>query len=161
MIIACPNCSTGYLLPEHLVGPGGARVRCPRCQYLFAVGVDGQPREPALPAPGTPPPERPLEAVEETPAAAATPPPAEAKPVAEGALAVARMVLDQLAVHEGEALERARAEHRLFSKFGPALMLAYETYRRRVGQDADPSAFRTALRERWGVELVPLTTREG
>jgi predicted Zn finger-like uncharacterized protein len=161
VIIACPNCSTGYLLPEHLVGPGGARVRCPRCQHLFAVGVDGQPREPVLPEPAAPPPERPLEAVEEPPAATATPPLAEAMPVAEGALAVARMVLDQLAVHEGEALERACAERRLFSEFGPALMLAYETYRRRAGQDADPSAFRTALRERWGVELVPLTTRKG
>ncbi len=88
-------------------------------------------------------------------------PEAEAKSGAEGHLVVARAVLEQLAVHEGEAIERAQAEHRFFTEFGPALMVAYETYRRRVGDDADPSAFRTALRERWGVELVPLTTREG
>ena len=167
MIIACPNCSTGYLLPEHLMGPGGVRVRCPRCQHLFAVGVDGQPREPAQPATGTPPPERPLEVVAEAPAVAATPPVTtaepgtEAEPGAEGRLAVARAVLEQLAVHEGEAIERAQAEHRFFDEFGPALMVAYETYRRRAGEGAGPSAFRTALRERWGVELVPLTTREG
>ena len=167
MIIACPNCSIGYLLPEHLVGPGGARVRCPRCQHLFAVGVDGQPREPALPAPGSPPSERPLEAVEETPSVAATPsgttaePEAGAEPGAEGHLAVARAVLERLAVQEGEAIERAQAEHRFFAEFGPALMAAYETYRRRAGEGAGPGAFRTALRERWGVELVPLTTREG
>ncbi len=208
MIITCSNCSTGYLLPEHLVGPGGARVRCPRCQHLFAVGVDGQPCEPVPPAPAPapanadPPPGRPPEVAEETPAVAVSPPvvpadppavdppavvepgpvPAleveaepqagaepeavpefevEAEPDASGHLAVARSVLGQLALHEGEAMERAQAERRFFAEFGPALMVAYETYRRRAGADADPSAFRTALRERWGVELVPLTTREG
>ena len=169
MIISCPNCSTGYLLPEHLAGPGGARVRCPHCQFLFAVGLDGQPREPALPepAPGSPPSEFPLEAVEETPAAGANPPAttaepeAGAEPGADGHLAVARAVLEQLAVHEGEAIERAKAGHRFFAEFGPALMVAYETYCRRAGAGASPGAFRTALRERWGVELVPLTTREG
>ena len=164
MIVTCPNCSTGYLLPEHLVGPAGARVRCPRCQHLFAVSVDGRPREPA---PGSPPSERPPDAAEDAPAVAAAPPvttakpETEAEPGAEGNLAVARAVLEQLAVHEGEAIERARAERRLFAEFGPALMVAYETYRRRAGAGADPSAFRTALRERWGVELVPLTRREG
>ena len=75
-------------------------------------------------------------------------------------MAIARAALEQLAVHEGEAIERAQAERRFFAEFGPALMVAYETYRRRAGAGADPSAFRTALRERWGVELVPLTTRE-
>lgn len=169
MIVACPNCSTGYLLPEHLVGPGGARVRCPRCQHLFTVGIDGQLREssPTVPAPGSPPPERPIETVEEIPAAAATPPVTTAEPEigagpgTEEHLAVARAVLGQLAAHKGEAIERAQAERRFFAEFGPALMVAYETYRRRAGEGADPSAFRAALRERWGVELVPLTTREG
>jgi predicted Zn finger-like uncharacterized protein len=168
VIITCTNCSTGYLLPEHLVGPGGARVRCPRCQHLFAVGIDGQPREPASPEPAPrshsaerPPSERPLETVEETPAVAATPPVTTAEPEADRPLAVARAVLDEFAVQEGEAIELARAGGRFFAEFGPALMVAYETYRRRAGAGADPSAFRTALRERWGVELVPLTTREG
>ena len=167
MIVACPNCSTGYLLPEHLVGPAGARVRCPNCQHLFAVGVDGQLCESA-PAPVSPPSARPLEVVEEEiPAAAATPPVTTAEPEigaesgTEEHLAVARAVLGQLAAHKGEAIERAQAERRFFAEFGPALMVAYETYRRRAGEGADPSAFRAALRERWGVELVPLTTREG
>jgi predicted Zn finger-like uncharacterized protein len=166
VIITCPSCSTGYLLPEHLVGPGGARVRCPRCQHLFAVGSDGQPQGPAEPVTGGLPPERPIEAVEEAPAVAATPPVTTAEPEsgvepgAEAQLAVARDVLEQFAVSEGEAIERARAGQRFFAEFGPALMVAYETYRRRAGEGADPRAFRTVLRERWGVELVPLTTRE-
>jgi predicted Zn finger-like uncharacterized protein len=166
VIIACPDCSTGYLLPEHLVGPGGARVRCPRCQHLFAVDVDGLPRTPVAPADESALPERPLETVEEPPAAASAPrvavaaPAIEAESAAEGPLAVARDVLDQLAVHEGGAIERARTERRLFAEFGPALMVAYETYGRRAGAGADPGAFREALRERWGVELVPLAVRE-
>jgi predicted Zn finger-like uncharacterized protein len=167
LIISCPNCSTGYLLPEHLVGPGGARVRCPRCQQLFAVGVDGRPREPVPPSAGGPMSEHALEAVEESTADATTAPARSAEPGvetdrgAERHLAVARAVLEQLAEHEGEAIGRARAEHRFFAEFGPALMEAFEAYRRRAGMGADPSAFRTALRERWGVELVPLTTRQG
>jgi predicted Zn finger-like uncharacterized protein len=157
VIIACPNCSTGYLLPEHLVGPGGARVRCPRCQHLFAVDVDGLPRLPAAPVLGTTPPES---HVETAPEVVATPA-AGGEPAAAGALAVARAVLEQLAVHEGEASDRARAELRFFAEFGPALMVAYETYCRRAGEDADPGTFRRALRERWGLELVPLEPREG
>jgi hypothetical protein len=77
-----------------------------------------------------------------------------------GSLEIARALLAELAVHEGEALERARAEHRLFSDFGPALLEVYETWRRRVGPGADLGAFRDALRERWGVDLLPLSARE-
>jgi predicted Zn finger-like uncharacterized protein len=161
VIISCPNCSTGYLLPEHLVGPGGARVRCPRCQDLFAVDVEGRPRAPVPPAatPGRPPFPRPLEALAETTVAAA-PPPGTAESDADGRRAVARAVLDRLSAEQGDAIGRARDAGRFFAEFGPALMLAFEAYRRRAGESADPGAFRTALRERWGVELVPLTKRE-
>ena len=41
MTVQCPHCSTGYLLPDHLVGPLGARVRCPECQASFEVPRDG------------------------------------------------------------------------------------------------------------------------
>jgi len=37
MTVHCPHCSTGYLLPDHLVGPKGARVSCPECRGEFAV----------------------------------------------------------------------------------------------------------------------------
>ena len=170
MIIACPHCSTGYLLPENLMGPGGARVRCPRCQQVFAVGADGGARPAASSAPAAArAPEPALEVKEEPPAssqvAPAAPVAAPAAPVASPAgvepLAVARAVLAELAAREGEALEKARDERRLFAAFGPALMEAYEAYRRGAGQAADPSAFRDALRERWGVDLLPLAKREG
>jgi len=153
MIVACPDCSTGYLLPEHLVGPGGARVRCPRCQRLFAVDAAGRPRAASATGPEPAPPEPPLEAVEQpaAPAAAAVP------PGPEEPAAIARDVIAQLAAREGAAIVRAHAERRLFAEFGPALMEAYEAYRLRAGAGADPGAFREALRERWGVELVSLT----
>ncbi len=159
MIISCPQCSTGYLLPEHLMGPGGARVRCPRCQHLFDVEPAGAPRTP--PAPAEAPEPRTLDVQEEPAARAATPappqsPPPAAAPAQEDPVAAAHAVLDELAARSGEGLERARAEQRLFAEFGPALMEAYEAYRRRVGREAGPGPFRAALRERWGVDLVPL-----
>jgi len=163
MIIACPHCSTGYLLPENLMGPGGARVRCPRCQRVFAVGSDGGARPAASSAPAAPvAPEPALEVKEELPAPPQTAPAAPVvAPAAVEPLAVARTVLTELAAREGEALEQALAEGRLFAVFGPALMEAYEAYRRGVGRDVDPSGFREALRERWGVELLPLAKRGG
>jgi predicted Zn finger-like uncharacterized protein len=141
VIISCPECGTCYLLPEHLLGPGGASVRCPRCQQLFAVGAPGLPQAPAGPGAG----EQKLAPAGDSAATGA-----------EGALAAARSVLERLSRDHGEAIERARDEHRLFADYGPALMAAFEAYRREAGEDAGPGPFREALRERWGVELVPL-----
>lgn len=146
VIISCPECGTGYLLPGHLLGPGGASVRCPRCQQLFAVDAAGRPRPPGEPAAAEP-------ALEPEREPAAAP----ADPVGAGPLAVARAVLDHLSRDHGAVIERARDERRLFAEHGPALMAAYETYRREAGPDAGPGPFREALRERWGVDLLPLT----
>lgn len=37
MIVQCPECSSRYLLAESLMGPAGARVRCPACRASFEV----------------------------------------------------------------------------------------------------------------------------
>jgi len=42
MTIHCPHCLTGYVLPERLLGAGGARVRCPGCQEVFIVLPEGE-----------------------------------------------------------------------------------------------------------------------
>lgn len=42
MPVTCPHCSTRYVLPKALLGPGGARVRCPRCREPFAVSPEGE-----------------------------------------------------------------------------------------------------------------------
>ncbi len=161
MIVACPNCSTGYLFPESLMGPGGARVRCPRCQNLFLVDPEGRLKAPVAPAAGAAPESAP--APEGAPAREAeleaSRGPAAA-PAGQEPLAVARRVLAELARREGAGLERAREEKRLFATFGPALMEAYESYRRLAGEEAGAAPFREAVRERWGVELLPLVSRD-
>ena len=42
MTVHCPHCLTGYLLPEHLLGSKGARVRCPGCEGVFVVLPEGE-----------------------------------------------------------------------------------------------------------------------
>jgi len=49
MPVTCPHCSTRYVLPKALLGPGGARVRCPRCREPFAVSPEGEAIPPAKP----------------------------------------------------------------------------------------------------------------
>jgi predicted Zn finger-like uncharacterized protein len=41
MQVTCPHCSTRYVLLESMLGPLGARVRCPRCREPFTVSRDG------------------------------------------------------------------------------------------------------------------------
>ena len=47
MPVTCPHCSTRYVLPKALLGPGGARVRCPRCREPFSVSPEGEAIAPA------------------------------------------------------------------------------------------------------------------
>jgi predicted Zn finger-like uncharacterized protein len=35
MLIACPNCTTSYLLPDVAIGANGRSVRCARCQHQW------------------------------------------------------------------------------------------------------------------------------
>jgi predicted Zn finger-like uncharacterized protein len=37
MNVRCPECTTEYTIPEHLLGGRGARVRCPMCDHGFVV----------------------------------------------------------------------------------------------------------------------------
>jgi predicted Zn finger-like uncharacterized protein len=139
--IRCPNCQTEYLLPETLLGPGGARVRCPSCRHSFAVTREGAVaphdggRAPALGA------------------AAPGPSAPEAEHGERREDRIARMVLDEVLAHAGATLHDAQARGRAFAEHGPELMAAWDEYRRRAGKDADPVPFRDALRERWGIDL--------
>jgi hypothetical protein len=42
----------------------------------------------------------------------------------------------------------------VLAEFGPDLMTAFDDYRRRAGTEASPRAFKTELREKWGVDLL-------
>jgi predicted Zn finger-like uncharacterized protein len=139
--VTCPGCASVYLLPESLMGEGGARVSCPSCGHPFAVTRDGTTLQ-ALEGGGARP----------------TPRPATPAPTAvQGADArdVAREVLDELAARLGSGVEAAAREQRLFSAHGPELFAAYDEFRRRVGGDAGSAVFREELKVRWGVDLFP------
>ncbi len=171
--VACPNCSTRYLLPDHLMGPGGARVHCPTCGRTFSVpreeaseparepavkpeparGLRGEPAARAEQARG--PGSVPTSGAEAAPAPAADAAPVarEAPDASPSAHEIARAVLENLAAQHGVAITDAAARGRLFAEFGPAVLAAYDEYRRRVGREGARAPFRAALRERWGVEL--------
>jgi predicted Zn finger-like uncharacterized protein len=145
MNVGCPHCQTRYELPETLLGPGGARVRCPKCAQSFLVGPDGGISALMTAAP-------PLTA-DETVAAPAVPAAGGAEDAAPAD--VARRVLERLALTHGTGIEAAIANGRLFSEYGQRLIEAYDEYRRAVGRRTDAAPFRDALRERWGIDLTP------
>jgi predicted Zn finger-like uncharacterized protein len=139
MTVHCPHCSTGYLLPDHLMGPRGARVRCPHCKRPFVVlreeaGGTITRLDDVLP-------------VETNSAAPDAVPDEEASRVAQE-------VLDSLANQLGSSLAQARSRGRVLAEFGPDVMKAFEEYRLRLGERAAPAAFRAALKERWGIDLT-------
>lgn len=177
MTIHCPHCSTGYLLPDELLGPRGARVRCPACAEMFVVSPSAAPassrqgmeaRSGTVRATATsdvagesPAPAAPANAARESSQkappgpAVPEPGPAPASTAEPDPVAVATEVLDRLAKRLGGALEEARAEARVLSRFGPDVLRAYEEYRARLGERATAQAFRVALRERLAVDLIP------
>jgi predicted Zn finger-like uncharacterized protein len=88
MIIACPACSTRYVVPDSAIGLDGRTVRCAKCRHSwFQEGPVAEtapptvaPPPPTAPAP-TPPPPAPAP-VPPPPAAAAPAEPAGAEPAA-------------------------------------------------------------------------------
>ncbi|MBI1795648.1 MAG: zinc-ribbon domain-containing protein [Candidatus Eisenbacteria bacterium] len=137
MTVHCPHCATGYLIPDALVGTRGARVRCPTCSGSFVVLPENGN---GAHAPGGP---RRGDAPRAREAEAAAPDPGE----------VAATLLDGLASALGPELDTARAGGRLLGRHGPAILDAYDEYRRRThGADAEP--FLHAIRDRWGVDLA-------
>ena len=68
---------------------------------------------------------------------------------------LARGVFDELEARVGPRLEAAARERRLFAEHGPALLEAWDEFRRRAGAHAPSLPFRDELRHRFGVELFP------
>jgi predicted Zn finger-like uncharacterized protein len=157
--VACPFCSARYLLPAHLMGPGGAKVNCPSCHRAFVVPArpaedpdSGRPslapppaeRAPRREAPAFPP------AARDDARSAAAPPPAEG--LSESA-AQARAVVGALAERSGQRLIDAYGAGRLFAECGPELLAAWDDYRKRMGGSASATDFRLALVELLGIDL--------
>jgi len=129
MTVHCPHCATAYLLPDALLGPRGARVRCPRCANRFVV------------------------LREATAGRRKTKTGNGAGPDAASVM-IAREVMTALSTRLGPRLATARAAGRVLAVFGPELMTAFDEYRKRAGVESSPHAFRTELRDRWGIDLV-------
>ncbi|MBW1885250.1 MAG: zinc-ribbon domain-containing protein, partial [Deltaproteobacteria bacterium] len=47
MIAACPKCTARYRVDESRIGPGGAKLKCAKCQALFRVLAPPAPVEEA------------------------------------------------------------------------------------------------------------------
>ena len=127
--IRCPACDAGYLLPTHLLGEQGARVRCPACQHGFAVSREG-----LL-----------LTDIAEAPAAPVTP--------SNSPRDIAADLLVALEAREPGAMQHAASEGRLFAQHGPALLEAYDEFRKRAGAASGSEAFREEVLARYGVDL--------
>lgn len=87
MIIACPACTTRYVVPDAAIGVEGRTVRCAKCRHSwFQDGPQVNAPQPApQPAPASPPAPPPAAPVVEAPARPADvqpPQPAEASPEA-------------------------------------------------------------------------------
>ena len=127
--IRCPACDVGYLLPTHLLGEQGARVRCPACQHGFAVSREGL-----------------LLTDRPEPLAAPT-------VTSNAPREIAADLLVALEAREPGAMQHAASEGRLFAQHGPALLEAYDEFRKRAGAASGSEAFREEVFARYGVDL--------
>ena len=41
MIIRCPECTTGFNLPDERITPDGTKLQCSKCEHVFRVRADG------------------------------------------------------------------------------------------------------------------------
>jgi hypothetical protein len=139
------------------MGPRGARVRCPDCKRPFVV-LREEADEVTAPAESLA-----ASQPERVDTETATLPPEGLAPAWSGdgerppdaeASRIAEELLDALATSLGGALTQARSRGRVLAEFGPDVMKAFEEYRSRLGERAEPAAFRAALKDRWNIDLA-------
>ena len=60
MKVSCPSCQTNYNIDDKRIPPGGAKLKCARCQTTFPIkpGSDAVATPVAIPLPGAAAPAR-------------------------------------------------------------------------------------------------------
>jgi len=53
MKVSCPSCQTNYNIDDKRIPPGGAKLKCARCQNTFPIKPGGESAAPATPPPAT------------------------------------------------------------------------------------------------------------
>jgi len=143
MTVSCPHCSSAWWLPVRLLGPGGARVRCPGCEHRFEVAAAASVVAGA--------------SVSEAPDRGS--PPVGTVAFTRPALRVVSPEDEALSTLAAQSVRLADAASRgqLFAEFGAEILDAFERFMH-ARPDADAEYFHRALSARCGITLPPPAT---
>ena len=156
MIVRCPDCRSKYEIAADKIPVGVFKLRCPRCKAVFPVNAQLEAEtaagEPA--APSTPAAHQPAREVR-LPEPMAVPLPVSAaieRPrINDPALArrMARAMISEMVLNRRSERDEALSSETVLSRFGPAIVSAFELYRGKVSPDlpSAPAYFRDAVNE--------------
>lgn len=160
MIVRCPDCRSKYEIAADKIPVGVFKLRCPRCKAVFPVNtqLDAEmaAAEGAAPAPSaTPQAVREVRLPEPTPASSQVSAPVSAsidRPrISDPALArrMARAMISEMVLNRRSERDDALVSETVLSRFGPAIVAAFELYRGKVSPDlhSAPAFFRDAVNE--------------
>ena len=116
MYLKCPECKTRYEIAAARVPDAGARVRCPKCRTVFQVTRPTNGNGATAPV-----------------AANTVVPGAPVEP--DVAKRIARSLISELVLSRREERDEALRSGRLLARLGPEIVLLWDSYREKVGED--------------------------
>lgn len=131
VIVRCPECRSKYEVATQQALDPKVKVRCPECKAVFSIRGGTAP----------PPAETRTEAV-----------PRSSRPrITDPALArrLARAMISEMVLNRRDECEEARSRGAVLTRFGPALVSAYDLYRTKVSSDLASASriFRDAVND--------------
>ena len=151
MIVRCPDCRSTYEVTTPRVPESGVKVRCPKCKAVFPVapGSSGEGRPPAgsEEAAASPAPEVQPAAVPARGGNGSRP----RRPITDPALArrMARAMISEMLLNHRRERDDCLERDEVLSRFGPAIVSAFELYREKVSPDLPVASrlFREAVND--------------